>query len=111
MITLDKITGMGMGTETPTPTPTLGTTLPGHVEGLRANDLVTLHSAIVCNAVAGNIGLSIQTTPPQGKASRITERIHQCSWCTEVADYMITTPYGDEIACRTHTVKHFPDSI
>lgn len=111
MITLDKITGMGMGTETPTPTPTLGTTLPGHVEGLRANDLVTLHSAIVCNAVAGNIGLSIQTTPPQGKASRITGRIHQCSWCTEVADYMITTPYGHEIACRAHTVKHFPDSI
>lgn len=56
MITLSKTPGMGTGTEQGTPMPKItpvGFKLHGHREGLRMNDLTTLHSALVCTSLNG----------------------------------------------------------
>jgi hypothetical protein len=55
MITLNKTPGMSMGTEQGTPLPKIvgHRRLVGHREGLRANDMITLHSAFVCLSLQG----------------------------------------------------------
>jgi hypothetical protein len=56
MITLNKTPGMSMGTEQGTPLPKIVSDrrrLVGHHEGLRMNDMITLHSALVCLSLQG----------------------------------------------------------
>lgn len=53
-ITLNKNTGMETG---PAPTYPSPVHHPSHREGMIMNDLVTLHSLMICNALRGHIGL------------------------------------------------------